>query len=148
MSRRLRASIGVDGMRRITQRAMTRTQQAATVPGASSRRRSASCLSSCNTAPQWPRVSHRPAAAQIATAIEAATMARRCNVESAMLWVFARSQKFMKSRETHNRVCVTGPRRRQCCGDASGCCSEWLAARCDGEELVSSHTKGLCSGET
>ena len=38
-----------------------------------------------------------------------------------------------------------GPRRRQCCGDASGCCGEWRAARCDGEELVSSHTKGLCS---
>ena len=34
------------------------------------------------------------------------------------------------------------------CGDASGCCGEWLAARCDGENLVSSHTKGLCSGET
>ena len=27
-------------------------------------------------------------------------------------------------------------------------CGEWLAARCDGEKLVSSHTKGLCSGET
>ena len=85
MSRRLRASIGVDGMRRITQRATTRTQQAATAPGASSRRRSASCLSSCNAAPQWPRVSHRPAAAHAAMAIEAATRARRCNKrESAM----------------------------------------------------------------
>ena len=41
-----------------------------------------------------------------------------------------------------------GPRRRQCCGDASGWCGEWLAARCDGEELVSSHAKGLCSVET
>ena len=36
----------------------------------------------------------------------------------------------------------------QCCGDASGCCGEWCAARCDGEELVSSHAKGLCSVET
>ena len=33
------------------------------------------------------------------------------------------------------------------CGDASGCCGEWLAARCDCEKLVSSHTKSLCSGE-
>ena len=42
------------------------------------------------------------------------------------------------------RVCVcAGPRRRQCCGDASGCCGEWLAARCDCEKLVSSHTKSL-----
>ena len=29
-----------------------------------------------------------------------------------------------------------------------GCCGEWVAARCDGEELVSSHAKGLCSVET
>ena len=36
----------------------------------------------------------------------------------------------------------------QCCGDASSCCSEWLAARCDGEKLVSSHAKTLCSVET
>ena len=41
----------------------------------------------------------------------------------------------------------SGPRRRQCCGDASGCRGGG-AARCDGEELVSSHAKGLCSVET
>ena len=41
-----------------------------------------------------------------------------------------------------------GPRRGWCCGDASGWCGEWVAARCDGEELVSSHAKGLCSVET
>ena len=41
-----------------------------------------------------------------------------------------------------------GPRRSQCWGDASGCCSGWLAARCDGEKLVSSHTKSLRSVET
>ena len=28
-----------------------------------------------------------------------------------------------------------GPRRSRCRGDASGCCGEWLAARCDGEKL-------------
>ena len=41
-----------------------------------------------------------------------------------------------------------GPRRSQCRGEASGCLRRAAGCSLHGEKLVSSHTKGLCSGET